>query len=120
MFVSTRSGGARKARRPEVGDAEGSGDCFVVNDGVHVIGASGSGKSLLAHAILGILPANSEQGGTIRYHGDPLTKQAQATLRRDAVALIPQSVGYLDPLIRVGRQVGSVIYRDNSASRRSG
>ena len=30
-----------------------------------VVGASGSGKSLLAHAILGILPGNATISGTI-------------------------------------------------------
>lgn len=38
-----------------------------------VVGASGSGKSLLAHAVLGLLPYNSRQEGTILYQGKPLT-----------------------------------------------
>ena len=33
---------------------------------VAVVGSSGSGKSLLAHAIMGILPYNSEMDGEIR------------------------------------------------------
>ena len=32
---------------------------------VAVVGSSGSGKSLLAHGILGILPYNSHMAGTI-------------------------------------------------------
>ncbi|MDF2837882.1 MAG: Oligopeptide/dipeptide transporter, ATPase subunit, partial [Paenibacillus sp.] len=36
---------------------------------VAVVGASGSGKSLLAHAILGILPRNAASSGTIRLNG---------------------------------------------------
>ena len=36
---------------------------------VAVVGSSGSGKSLLAHAVLGILPYNSVLGGTILYDG---------------------------------------------------
>ena len=32
-----------------------------------VVGASGSGKSLLAHAILGILPSYASVSGTIKY-----------------------------------------------------
>ena len=42
-----------------------------------VVGSSGSGKSLLAHAILGILPANATMAGTLKYEGEPLTPQRQ-------------------------------------------
>ena len=38
-----------------------------------VVGASGSGKSLLAHSILGILPYNGRMEGEILYDGEPLT-----------------------------------------------
>ncbi len=34
-----------------------------------VVGSSGSGKSLLAHAILGILPSNAKLEGKIEYDG---------------------------------------------------
>ena len=33
---------------------------------VAVVGSSGSGKSLLAHAVLGILPENAKMSGIIR------------------------------------------------------
>ena len=42
---------------------------------VAVVGSIGSGKSLLAHAIMGILPYNSEMDGEIRFLGAPLTKE---------------------------------------------
>ena len=70
-----------------------------------VVGASGSGKSLLAHAILGILPSNANISGTIKYGGEPLSIDRQTALRGKEISLIPQSVNYLDPLMRVGRQV---------------
>jgi peptide/nickel transport system ATP-binding protein len=72
---------------------------------VAVVGASGSGKSLLAHAVLGILPPNAETGGEIRFDGAPLTEARKAALRGKQIALVPQSVGWLDPLMRVGPQV---------------
>ena len=59
---------------------------------VAVAGSSGSGKSLLASAILGILPANATVRGHVHYRGKELTPE-------------PQSVAYLDPLMRVGKQV---------------
>ena len=42
---------------------------------VAVVGSSGSGKSLLAHAVLGILPYNAVTGGRIDYDGMELTEK---------------------------------------------
>ena len=70
-----------------------------------VVGASGSGKSLLAHAILGLLPYNSRTEGTILYRGEPLTRRRAEALRGREIVLIPQGVTYLDPLRKVGPQV---------------
>lgn len=71
---------------------------------VAVVGASGSGKSLLAHAVLGLLPTNAVQGGTITYDGASLDGRRLRRLRGREIALIPQSVAHLDPLTRVGAQ----------------
>jgi len=70
-----------------------------------VIGSSGSGKSLLAHAILGILPGNATMSGKILYRGEALDARRQEALRGSEIAYIPQSVTYLDPTMRVGKQV---------------
>ena len=72
---------------------------------VAVAGASGSGKSLLAHAILGILPGNARVKGKIEFYGKPLDAAWQKELRGTEISFIPQSVEYLDPLMKVGRQV---------------
>src|SRR5699024_7358529 len=69
-----------------------------------IAGSSGSGKSLLASAILGILPANASTGGEMYFDGQPLTAERQRKLRGGDIALVPQSVAYLDPLMRVGPQ----------------
>ena len=45
------------------------------NEILAIVGASGSGKSLLAHAILGILPTNSKINGKILYNGKILTTE---------------------------------------------
>ncbi|SDE14783.1 peptide/nickel transport system ATP-binding protein [Paenibacillus sp. UNCCL117] len=74
-----------------------------------VVGASGSGKSLLAHAILGILPVNARARGSLRFRGEELTPERQQALRGSEIALVPQSVQYLDPLMRVGRQVRDAV-----------
>lgn len=71
---------------------------------VAVAGASGSGKSLLASAILGILPGNATVHGHLHYKGQELTSEMQAKLRGNEIALVPQSVVFLDPLMKVGKQ----------------
>lgn len=70
-----------------------------------VVGESGSGKSLLAHAILGILPTNALASGTMRYGGELLTSHRLTELRGKEITIIPQSVQFLNPLMKVGAQI---------------
>lgn len=70
-----------------------------------VVGSSGSGKSLLAHAILGILPDNAAIYGTMEYRGRRIGPKEIQELRGRKIGLIPQSVNFLDPLEKVGRQI---------------
>ena len=72
---------------------------------VAVVGSSGSGKSLLAHGILGILPYNGALGGTILYEGEELTQKRKEELRGNEIVLVPQSVAFLDPLMKIGPQI---------------
>ncbi len=72
---------------------------------VAVVGASGSGKSLLAHSILGLLPYNSRMEGRIVYQGAPLTIDRLKQLRGREIVLAPQGVSYLDPLMQVDKQL---------------
>ena len=64
---------------------------------VAVVGESGAGKSLLAHAVLGLLPKNAVVRGEMRFKGDVLTAARQVKLRGKKIALIPQSVGLRNP-----------------------
>ena len=70
-----------------------------------VVGESGAGKSLLAHGILHLLPRNAAMSGNILYDGMPLTADRARVLRGREIALIPQGVTYLDPMMRVGEQI---------------
>ncbi len=70
-----------------------------------VVGSSGSGKSLLAHAILDILPENAIMGGEMFFGGVPLNSQNIGKYRGKDITLIPQSISYLDPLMKTNRQI---------------
>jgi len=69
-----------------------------------VLGSSGSGKSLLAHAIFGILPENANLNGKIKYKGKELSQKDKEEIRGKEIALIPQSVNFLDPLMKISDQ----------------
>lgn len=72
---------------------------------VAVVGSSGSGKSLLAHAILNLLPYNAHVSGEMYFDGELLTKERINQLRGNKIAFVPQSTTYLDPLMTVGNFV---------------
>ena len=74
------------------------------NEIVAILGSSGSGKSLLAHSILGILPYNSHVTGELKYNGQILNQELKEKLRGHEICLIPQSVNFLDPLMKVSEQ----------------
>lgn len=92
-------------RRREVAPVAGLDLDVKSGEVVAIVGSSGSGKSLLAHAVLGILPSNARADGEMRFRGERLTPERQAALRGKSIALIPQSVAFLDPLMAVGQQV---------------
>ena len=72
---------------------------------VAVVGASGSGKTVLADALLGLYEPNATVRGTIWFDGVRQDVASLASLRGSGICLVPQSVSHLDPLMRVGEQV---------------
>ncbi|MGH3931490.1 MAG: ATP-binding cassette domain-containing protein [Pseudonocardiaceae bacterium] len=76
---------------------------------VVLAGESGSGKTVLAHAILNLLPRNAEVGGQVLLEGNDLLTLPERRLRAvrgRRIALIPQSAGTaLDPVKRLGGQL---------------
>lgn len=72
---------------------------------VAVVGASGSGKTVLADALLGLYEPNATVSGRIWFDGASLDASSLAALRGRGICLVPQSVSHLDPLMRVGAQV---------------
>lgn len=70
-----------------------------------VVGASGSGKSVLAGALMGQFEPNALVEGTVWFDGESLDAAGLRGLPGRGVALVPQSVDNLDPLMRVGEQI---------------
>ncbi len=78
-----------------------------------LIGESGSGKSLTAAAILGLLPEGSRATGSVRFDGTELLHAPPAvldTVRGRRIAMIFQEpMSALDPLYPVGQQITDVL-----------
>jgi peptide/nickel transport system ATP-binding protein len=71
----------------------------------------------LAHAVLGILPGNCRVEGEMDFRGEPLTPKRQQALRGRDMVLVPQSVGYLNPLKTVGAQVRRAAVQSGASGR---
>lgn len=88
---------------------------FVVNQGerVGLIGESGSGKSVTALAIMGLLAETTRCSGSIRWHGRELIGLPDAQysrLRGSQMSMVFQEpMTALDPTMRTGRQVAEVL-----------
>ena len=72
---------------------------------IAVVGASGSGKTLLADCIMGLYEPNALVHGEVWFDGQRMDANALAGVRGHGISLVPQSVSHLDPLMRVGKQV---------------
>ena len=82
-------------------------------DRLGIIGQSGSGKTVIALSIMGLLPENAQVSGSIRLASRELVGRPEKELRKlrgDAVSMVFQEpMTALDPTMRVGRQVGEVV-----------
>jgi peptide/nickel transport system ATP-binding protein len=79
-----------------------------------LVGESGAGKTMVGRAVLGILPRGARiTAGAIRFQGSELTRldeRARRKLLGSAIALVPQDpMTSLNPVKRVGRQIGGVL-----------
>ncbi|WP_410637783.1 ABC transporter ATP-binding protein [Amycolatopsis sp. lyj-346] len=76
---------------------------------VGLIGESGSGKSLTALAVMGLLPEELPASGSVSLHGRELLGMSEkdlSRLRGDELAMVFQEpMTALNPAMRVGRQV---------------
>ncbi|EMA08775.1 peptide/nickel transport system ATP-binding protein [Haloarcula vallismortis] len=96
---------------------------FSIDEGVNygLAGESGSGKSTIAEALLGLLPGNGTvERGKITFNGRDITSLSD-TERRDMlwedIAYIPQSaMDSLDPVMSTGDQIIQAIQAHRSVS----
>jgi oligopeptide/dipeptide ABC transporter ATP-binding protein len=91
-------------------------------EAVGLVGESGSGKSTLARAVLGLTnPAGARiEAGRIDIDGRDVTAFTPAEwerLRGHPVAMIFQDpLTYLNPVMRIGRQIGESVARHDAAA----
>jgi peptide/nickel transport system ATP-binding protein len=89
-----------------------------------IVGESGSGKSVMAQTLLGLteLPGKIT-GGDVRWKGQSLVHDAEATLRRvrgREIAMVFQDpMTSLNPLFTVGTQISEVCRRHMGASKKA-
>jgi oligopeptide transport system ATP-binding protein len=89
-----------------------------------ILGESGSGKSVTAQAVMGLLPrpAGRVAGGSVVYDGVDLLTQPPAAVRRlrgpEMAMVFQDPLSSLNPVFRVGAQIGEMFRRHRGASRR--
>jgi peptide/nickel transport system ATP-binding protein len=88
---------------------------------VCLLGASGSGKSLTARAILGLLPANAKVQGSVRVHGcEVIGVPASRRGSETRIAMVFQdSHSALNPLVSIGSQLQEPFLRHHGVSRQA-
>lgn len=108
--------------RDRAGIAVVDGVSFTVARGgpLVVIGETGSGKSLIVHALLGLIPPGFSAAGTIRVgDGPPIdagSTEALRSLWAREIALVPQEPSRaLDPTSAIGRQLSQNVSPARSA-----
>lgn len=87
-----------------------TGECLAV------LGESGSGKSTIARALIGLLPKGARRAGELRFEGAPLDATRMASMRGRNIAMVFQdAAASLHPLRRIGVQLDEALRRAGNA-----
>ncbi|MDJ0784354.1 MAG: ABC transporter ATP-binding protein [Desulfosarcinaceae bacterium] len=92
---------------------------------VGLVGESGCGKSMLAKALMGLLPREAEIGPTSQIHFDgrpllALSPRERRTITGRKMAMVFQDpMTALNPVMRVGRQISEVLRHHLGLDRRA-
>ena len=85
-----------------------------------VVGESGCGKSMMALAVMGLLPKPHAVGGDLRFDGADLsamTAEQRRRLRGSSMAMIFQEpMTALNPVVTIGAQIGEMLEVHRAAS----
>ncbi|TCT37147.1 ATP-binding cassette domain-containing protein [Martelella mediterranea] len=80
-----------------------------------LIGESGSGKSLTAMAVTGLLPKSIDAHGSVRLNGQEVVGTSERVLNtmrgRDVAVVFQEPLTALDPLMRLGQQIAIPLKR---------
>jgi oligopeptide/dipeptide ABC transporter ATP-binding protein len=99
------------------------GISFTVEPGqtLAIIGESGSGKTVTAYAVMGLLPAAAQVSGSIRFNGVEIVGLGEKALQehrgRNAAMVFQHPERSLNPTMKVGTQITEAIRRHLPLSR---
>jgi ABC-type dipeptide/oligopeptide/nickel transport system ATPase component len=90
---------------------------------VGMVGASGSGKSSIGHAIVGLLPADTKIGGRILLDGENLVGRSESMMRGirgNRIGMVFQDPSTaLNPVFRIRTQIVDTLMRHRKNLKRS-
>ena len=92
---------------------------------VAILGESGSGKSVSAQAVMGIIdsPPGYITGGSVRYRGNDILKMSkddQRKIRANNIAMVFQdALTALNPVFTVGWQIGELFRKHQGMSKKA-
>jgi peptide/nickel transport system ATP-binding protein len=86
-----------------------------------LVGASGSGKSMTARAIMQLLPPAAVTSGVVELRGEALNGMSERRLQtvrgRDVGMIFQEPMSALNPLMRIGEQVAETVRLHRADSR---
>lgn len=96
--------------------------CAKEKEKVVIVGETGSGKSILLLAILGLLPQNAIVTGEVLFEGKNLLKLKRKEwdeIRGKKISYVPQGSGNgMNPLLNVGFQVGEPLLEHRKTTKK--